>query len=149
VLGDLLLSVYLLVGNYLGWAGLLLNLVLSASAGLLLFAVSYEFAVNDERLLVRPDPMARGPLEFYRLGHEYRQLGMWAMAVAQWRRAVGLAPHEADYYKDLGVGYAQIGRYDRSLRALHEARRQVSNPAEINQIIALVEAKAQRERARP
>ena len=71
------------------------------------------------------------------------------MAVAQWRKAVGLAPHVPVYYKDLGLGYAQIGRYDRSLRALHEARRQSPEPDELDQIIALVEAKAEQERGRP
>jgi tetratricopeptide (TPR) repeat protein len=73
---------------------------------------------------------------------------MWALAVAQWRKAVGLAPRQAEYYRDLGLGYAQIGRYDRSLRALHEAQRQSSDPAEVGRIIALVEAQAQRGRAR-
>jgi tetratricopeptide (TPR) repeat protein len=142
VLADLGLSVYLLVGGQLGWAALLLNMVLTASAGLMLFAVSYEFAVNDERLLVKPDAGARGPLDFYRRGHAYRRLGMWAMAVAQWRQAVGLAPRMPDYYKDLGIGYAQIGRYERSLRALREGRRQAPDSAEFDQVIALVEAKA-------
>jgi tetratricopeptide (TPR) repeat protein len=146
VVADLGLSVYLLMGGHLGWAALLLNMVLSASAGLMLFAVSYEFAVNDERLLVKPDPGARGPLDFYRRGHAYRRQGMWAMAVAQWRQAVGLAPRMPEYYKDLGIGYAQIGRYERSLRALREARRQAPDPAEIDQVMALVEAKALKDR---
>ena len=34
----------------------------------MLFGVSNEFAVNHERLLVRPDPSARGPVDFYRAG---------------------------------------------------------------------------------
>ena len=148
MLADVLFSVYLLVAGHLGWAGLLLNMVLALGAALILFAVSYEFAVNHERLLVRPDGHARGPQDYYRRGHAYRRQGMWAMAVAQWRKAVGLAPHVPVYYKDLGLGYAQIGRYDRSLRALHEARRQSPEPEELDQIIALVEARAQQERAR-
>jgi tetratricopeptide (TPR) repeat protein len=148
VLGDLLLSVYLLVVGQLGWAGLLLNMAFSASAGLMLFGVSYEFAVNDERLLVRPDTGARGPADFYHRGHLYRRQGMWALAVAQWRKAVGLAPRAYEYYKDLGIGYAQIGRYDRSLRALQEGQRQAPNPAELAEVIALVEAEARRKRAR-
>ena len=140
---DVLFSSYLLVAGYLGWAGVLLNIALTAAAGLMLFAVSYEFAVNHERLLVRPDSSARGPVDFFRRGHAYRRQGMWAMAVAQWRKAVGLAPHETTYYKDLGIGYAHIGRFDRSLRALHEARRRQPNSAELEEVIALVEAQAQ------
>ena len=144
VAADLLLNLYLLVIGGLGWAALALNMALTLAAGLMLFAVSYEFAVNHERLLVRPDATVRSPLDFYRRGHDYRRQGMWAMAVAQWRKAVGLAPHQAEYYKHLGIGYAQLGRYDRSLRALHEGRRQAADPAEIDEIIALVEADAQR-----
>lgn len=149
VVADLLLNVYLLVQGYLGWAALLLNMAFSLGAGLMLFAVSYEFAVNHERVLVRPDPTARSPLDFYRRGHAYREQGMWAMAVAQWRKAVGLAPRQAEYYKHLGIGYAQIGRFERSLRALREGRRQAADPSELDQIIALVEARAQREKSLP
>ena len=148
VLADVLFSLYLLTSGYLGWAGVLLNLAVSFGAGLLLFAVSYDFAVNHERVLVRPDSAAHSAADYYRRGHAYRQRGMWALAVAQWRKAVGLAPRQAEYYRDLGLGYAQIGRYDRSLRALHEAQRQSSDPAEVGRIIALVEAQAQRGRAR-
>ena len=144
VTADLLLNFYLLVAGGLGWAALALNMALSLGAGLMLFAVSYEFAVNHERLLVRPDATARSPLDFYRRGHDYRRRGMWAMAVAQWRKAVGLAPQQAEYYKQLGIGYAQIGRYERSLRALQEGRRQAVDTAELDQIIALVEADARR-----
>jgi hypothetical protein len=149
MLADLLLSTYLLVAGHLGWAALLLQMALSFGAGLMLFAVSYEFAVNHERLLVRPDSTARGPQDFFQRGHVYRRHGQWALAVAQWRKAVGLAPHEARYYRDLGLGYAQIGRFERSLRALHEARRRSNNPAEVDQIIALVETQASQGRARP
>lgn len=146
VLTDLLFSIYLLAAGHLGWAGVLLMLVLTSAAGLMLFAVNYEFAVNHARRLVRPDNGARGPVDFYYRGHVYRRRGMWAMAVAQWRRAVGLAPHQTEYYKDLGIGYAQLRRYDRSLRTLYEARRRLDDPTEINEIIALVEAQARQRR---
>jgi hypothetical protein len=55
---------------------------------------------------------------------------------------VGLAPQTPVYYKHLGIGYAQIKRFARSLRALEEARRQAPADAEIAEIIALVQAKA-------
>jgi lipoprotein NlpI len=149
LLADVLFALYLLVAGHLGWAAVLLNGVLALGAGVMLFAVSYEFAVNHERLLVRPDSTSRSPQDFHHRGHLYRRQGQWALAVAQWRKAVGLAPHQPDYYRDLGLGYAQLGRFDRSLRALHEARRQSANSAEIDQIIAVVEAQARQERARP
>lgn len=141
LLADLLASVYLLAGSYLGPAGVVLNLGLALAAALALISANYEFAVNQERLRVKPDSVARSALDFYRRGHDYRRRGMWAMAVAQWRKALGLAPNVTQYYKDLGVGYAQIERYQRSLRVLAEAQRQAPDDAEIAELIALVQAK--------
>jgi hypothetical protein len=68
---------------------------------------------------------------------------MWAMAVAQWRKAVGLAPQVPGYYKQLGIGYAQIKRFDRSLKALEEAGRQAPDDGQIGEIIALVRGKSE------
>ncbi len=142
LLVDLLVGLYLLITGYLGVGAALANLLLALTTTVLLFGVSNEFAVNQERLLVRPDPAARSALDFYKRGHHYRRLGLWAQAVAQWRKAVGLAPQTPVYYKHLGIGYAQIKRFARSLRALEEARRQAPADAEIAEIIALVQAKA-------
>jgi tetratricopeptide (TPR) repeat protein len=93
-------------------------------------------------VLVKPDSAARGAVDFYKRGHHYRQRRMWAMAVAQWRRAVGLAPQVAQYYKQLGIGYAQIHRFERSLRTLKEGQRQAPDDPEITEIIALVQSRA-------
>jgi tetratricopeptide (TPR) repeat protein len=140
--GDLLLSAYLLVNNDLGVAGAVLNGALALAVGVVLFGLSDEFAITPQRVLVRPDTRARGALDFYKLGHRYRRRGMWAMAVAQWRRAVGLAPSVPVYYKNLGIAYAQIKRFSRSLRVLEEGRRQAPDDREIVDIIALVKSQA-------
>jgi hypothetical protein len=142
---DVLLNVVLLVG---GWAGALLavlNLGL-ALAGLYLVGASYqEFTVTWERLVTRPDLQARSAAAFHRLGHEYSRAGLWALAVAQWRKAVGLAPKEAAYYKHLGIGYARLRRYARSLRALEEAARRAPQDRDLAEIMALVREQAGRE----
>ena len=140
---DLLLSFYLLITGYGGWAATLLNLVMALAIGTLLFGLNSEFAINVERILVKPDNGARSPTDFYKRGHHYRQRGMWAMAVAQWRKAVGLAPKAPEYYMNLGIGYAQIKRFDRSLRALAEAGRQAPDDPQIGEIIALVRRQAE------
>jgi len=142
VVADLLLSAYLLVTAELGVAGAVLNGALALAIGVLLFGVSDEFAITPERLLVKPVTTARSALDFYRLGHQYRQRGMWAMAVAQWRKAVGLAPQVPQYYKHLGIGYAQIKYFDRSLRALEEGQRQAPGDRDIAEVIALVKTQA-------
>ena len=142
VVGDLLLSVYLLVNSDLGLAGAALNGALALAGGTLLFGLSDEFSLASERLLVKPATTARSALDFYKLGHHYRQRGMWAMAVAQWRKAVGLAPQTPQFYKHLGIGYAQIKRFDRSLRTLEEGRRQAPDDRDIAEVIALVKSQA-------
>ena len=142
VLGDLLFSVFLLVNSYLGVAGVALNGALALAGGTLLFGLGDEFALAPERLLVKPATTARSALDFYKLGHHYRQRGMWAMAVAQWRKSVGLAPQTPQFYKHLGIGYAQIKRFDLSLRTLEEGRRQAPNDRDIAEVIALVKSRA-------
>jgi tetratricopeptide (TPR) repeat protein len=124
LLADLLAGVYLLITGYVGAGAALFNMVLALVTAVILVSLSHEFAVNYQRLLVKPDGAARSADDFYRRGHAYRQRGQWAMAVAQWRKATGLAPQVAAYYKHLGLGYAQIRRFGRSLRALEEAQRQ-------------------------
>jgi len=138
VFGDALLSLYLLITGYGGWAGSLLNLVIALAIFIRLFGLNSEFAVNHLRIMVKPDPGARSPLDFYQRGQQYRKRGMWAMAVAQWRKAVGLAPQVPGYYKQLGIGYAQIKQFDRSLRALEEANRQAPDDSQIDEIITVV-----------
>ncbi len=140
---DLLLSAYLFIGGYIGVGAALFNGALALAIGTVLFGPSDEFAINPERVLVKPDTNARSALDFYRRGHQYRRRGMWALAVAQWRRAVGLAPQVPAYYKHLGIGYAQIRRFSRSLRVLEEGRRQAPDDKDIAEIIALVKARAE------
>jgi tetratricopeptide (TPR) repeat protein len=144
IAGDLLLSAYLLISAYLAVAGAVLNGALALAIGALLFGLSDEFAVNSVRVLVKPDTGARSALDFYKLGPHYRQRRMWAMAVAQWRKAVGLAPQVPQYYKHLGIGYAQIKRFSHSLRALEQGRRQAPDDKEIAEVTALVKSQADR-----
>src|SRR5439155_2158891 len=118
------------------------NGALALASGILLFGLSDEFALAPERLLVKPATTARSALDFYKIGHQYRKRGMWAMAVAQWRRAVGLAPQTPQYYKHLGIGYAQIKYFDHSLRALEQGRRQAPDDRDIAEVIALVKSRA-------
>lgn len=141
---DLFLNVFLLVSGWLAPAPGLLNLALAVAALYLVGAAYQEFAVIWERVLTAPDPQARSAGAFHQLGHRYSQSGLWALAVAQWRKAVGLAPKEAVYYKHLGIGYARIQRFDRSLKALEEAQRRAPQDRDLPEIMALVRAQAKR-----
>lgn len=135
---DVLLNIFLLFGGYVGAGPGVLNLGLALALLYLIGASYQEFSVSWQRLLTQPDSRARSAAAFFKLGHDYSRAGMWALAVAQWRRAVGLAPKEAPYYKQLGLGYARLKRYERSLRALEEAARRAPRDRDLPEIIALV-----------
>lgn len=139
---DLVLNGYLLFSGGVAVAGGLLNMLLNIGILSLLAAAYQEFTVVAQRLLTTPDVQLHSAEAFYRRGHDYAQMGMRALAVAQWRKAVGLAPREAAYYKTLGLGYAQIQRFERSLRALEQAQHQAPGDRDIPKIIALVQEQA-------
>lgn len=139
---DFLASIFLALVGYLGWISAGINVIFVLTILGLLFSSDRDFIVVEERLMTRPDMIARSALDFHKRGHYYRKLGMWSLAVAQWRKAVGLAPREVQYYKDLGIGYAQIKRYARSLRALEEAQHQAPQDTDIPEMIKLVQQQA-------
>lgn len=146
---DVLLNAVLLFGGFLSIAGGILNMGLALAILYLIGASYQEFTVTQERLLTRPDSQAHSAAAFHKLGHDYSRAEMWALAVAQWRRAVGLAPREVAYYKHLGIGYARIQRYARSLRVLEEAARRAPNDRDLHKIIALVREQAGRNPGHP
>jgi tetratricopeptide (TPR) repeat protein len=142
LVGDVGLNAYLLFSGSVAVIGGLINAALGLVILYLLAASYQEFTVTSERLLTVPHPQAHMAGDFYKRGHDYGQAGMWALAVAQWRKAVGLAPKEASYYKTLGLGYAHIQRFERSLRVLEEAQRQNPNDRDLPKIITLVKEQA-------
>ncbi len=138
LMADVIWNLYLLFTGGLGIVGAVINLIFALGVLLLMFACAYEFPINDERILVKADTKARSAGDYYLLGHRYQKQGMKALAVAQWRRAVGLAPKMMVYYKDLGIGYAQLNRFARSLRALKEAQRLEPENTSIVEVMELV-----------
>ncbi len=135
---DALWNMFRMAAGYTGVAGAVLNLALGLGSVVTLFSADKDFAVVRRRLLVQVDGGLRGGAAYHKRGHAYRQAGMWALAVAHWRLAVGAQPREVQYYKDLAVGYAQIERFERSLIALEEAARQAPEDAEIEEMAGLV-----------
>lgn len=135
---DVTWNIYLFFTSGLGPLGVVFNIAFALGVLVLMFACAYEFPINDERILVKADTKARSAGDFYLLGHRYQKQGLKALAVAQWRRAVGLAPTMMVYYKDLGIGYAQLNRFARSLRALKEAQRLEPDNASIPEVMELV-----------
>jgi tetratricopeptide (TPR) repeat protein len=135
---DIALNAFLLANNYMGVAMGAVNIVFALALLSLIGAAYQEFSVVWQRLLNRPDADQRTAAGFFQRGREYSKLGMWGLAVAQWRKSVGLAPKEGVYYKELGLAYARLKRYARSLRTLEEAARQAPKDRELPEIIELV-----------
>jgi tetratricopeptide (TPR) repeat protein len=119
---DALWNLYRLATGYTGPVGAAGNLALDVAALAMLFACDRDFAVVRRRLLVQPDAGLHGGPSYYERGQAYKRQGMWALAVAHWRLAIGAQPREVQYYKELGRAYAQLGRYEHSLSVLEEAR---------------------------
>jgi tetratricopeptide (TPR) repeat protein len=110
----------------LGWTGIMIGFVAAGIAlggFTTLSAASVNFTVNSQRYRVLPEGRLKSGIAFLKLGKEYQRMGMWAMAVAQYRAAVAAAPDRAEHYKALGIGYNKLGRTDRALRALEQAVR--------------------------
>ncbi|MBI3243664.1 MAG: hypothetical protein HYZ49_15375 [Chloroflexi bacterium] len=141
MIADMVWTVFRWFNKFTGPVIAVLDILFALVTLALVFATDRDFAVNEERLLCLPQPHTKGGIEFNRLGHLYRQKGMWALAVRHWRLAVGAMPLRADFYKDLAVGYAQIGYYQRALGALAEARRQAPDDADMPQLARLIEEK--------
>jgi len=106
-----------------------------------LFASDRSFAVNAERLLCVIDRSAKGGIALNHRGHFYKREGKWALAVAHWRAAIAAMPHQAEFYKDLAIGYAQIGYYRHALKSLDEFARRSPESPEAAPLKSLIEQK--------
>jgi tetratricopeptide (TPR) repeat protein len=127
-----------LVSGTTGWLTALLGIALGGLALWLLFRSEDNFPVNPVRMKVQFHPSAVEAGAAFHWGMQYTRQKKHALAAYHFRRAVGRAPMNPEYYKQLGLSYAQIGRYARSLKALGQARQLKPEDPELPQIEALV-----------
>jgi tetratricopeptide (TPR) repeat protein len=132
---DALWNLYRLATGYTGPVGAAGSLALDLAGLTMLFASDRDFAVVRRRLLVQADGGLRDGPAYYQRGQDYGRRGMWALAAAHWRLAIGAQPREVQYYKDLGRAYAQLGRYDHSLSVLEEAGRLRPQDTEVGELL--------------
>ena len=119
---DVIAAVALVILNGVGPAAAVVGALLDTAAMWMTASCAEDFGALKERIPVQPEKGgAGGASAYYKKGYHYSRRDMWAMAVAQWRQAVGLAPETGSYYKALAVGYIRIGRPDRALPALRQA----------------------------
>lgn len=117
------------------------DIVCSIAALFFIFASQPDFQINLIRLRCATDPHIKGGDALNRLGHIAKGQDQWALAVAYWRAAIAAMPAQADFYKDLTIGYAQIGYYHRALRTLNEYANQAADQKDVAPMRALIEQK--------
>ncbi len=129
------------VNSYTGPALAVADVLASLVCLFFIFASQPDFQVNLVRVRCMVDPHIKGGDSLHKLGLIYKQEGRWALAVAHWRAAIAAMPGQSLFYKDLAVGYAQIGYYQRALRTLDEFARQKPDDPDIPTMRTLIEEK--------
>jgi len=120
--------------------GVKLIQVLTALGALLvgLLGASSDFERVRTRHLARLDAGLIDASQFHSHGQTYARQGMWASAILHWQRAAANAPTRAGYRRALGVAYARLGFYARSLDVLQAALSITAQPeakAELERLI--------------
>jgi tetratricopeptide (TPR) repeat protein len=138
-MADLALQAVLGVSGLAGRAVTVVAAALSLAGAISLFGARSDFAMNKVRIAVDANRRTQSADAFFRLGTRFKKTGMWALAVANWRAAVGRAPQRAEFYKWLGIGYIQLGRYDRALPVLEEGHRLEPKNADFDELMDLVQ----------
>ncbi len=138
---DILWVGFRLGTGLIGPVSAVVEIVTDLAACYFLFSSDRSFAVNAERALCVLDRGAKGGVDLNHRGHLYKREGKWALAVAHWRAAVAAMPNQSEFYKDLAIGYAQIGYYDRALQSLEEFIRQSPGHSDSAPLKELVEKK--------
>ncbi len=75
----------------------------------------------------------------YNAGLEYQRRGMWHMAVLEWERAFAAAPNDMIYQRALGLGYAQLRRFDEARAMLQTALARHPLQSQFQDDLALIE----------
>ncbi len=117
--------------------------IAGASLGLLygVLVVAPDFVRDQKRLTAVLSKNLKFASDYNIQAKKLAQKGMWATAVLHWQHAAGKEPHTISYQRQLGLAYAQLGFYDRSLDILQSAHALAATPdkqADFQRIITRV-----------
>ncbi len=143
------------VADVLGNAGLWLtgqlpapvaqvNLGLSGVAGLITLAALASRAFARQRLFTQLDRGLFSGLDYHRRGREHLRRGRLALAAVHFQKAVSLQPRTAQYYKDLGVVQARLGRLERAHRTLEAGAYHAPADPEFAPLLAAIDRRRAR-----
>ncbi len=139
VLGLIQAIAVLLRAGSLGLCFGIIGVALAFAKVLLAFQLQDDFFFDWTRILLRPDRNISGGIDYMVHGNRYAKLGMWAMAVVHFQRAVGHLPDKIEPHLALARAYVYVRRYDRAQAALDEARRIDPNDALVQDMSALLQ----------
>jgi tetratricopeptide (TPR) repeat protein len=94
--------------------------------GLLL--VAPDFTRDRQRITAVLSKRLKLPADYHAKAKELARKGMWASAILHWQHAAGKEPHTILYQRHLGLAYAQLGFYERSLDILQSALSLATQP---------------------
>lgn len=93
-----------------------------------LLLVAPDFTRDRERITAALSKRLKLPADYHAKAKALSQQGMWASAVLHWQHAAGKEPHNILYQRHLGLAYAQLGFYERSLDILQSALSLATQP---------------------
>lgn len=101
--------------------------------------VGPDFVRDEERITAVVTKGLRSATQYHSKAKELSKRGMWASAVLHWQRAVGQEPHVLTYQHHLGLAYAQLGFYERSLDMLNSALTLAKKPAKQKELKNMIQ----------
>lgn len=140
------------IRNFVGsFIGILLDFLLVFEIATAVTALFYgifkaapEFAREKTRLVATVTKGRHTAPDYHNRARLLAEKGLWASAILHWQRAAAQEPGQVAYQKQLGLAYAQIGFYQRSVDVLQSAYEMSTHPptkAELKKNLQLVRAK--------
>ena len=126
-------------GNLISTAIRLFQLALTLIAFLFALWISPDFVRDEKRLTAVLSKGLKLAADYNTRARQLAKQGMWASAVLHWQHAAGKEPHTLTYQRHLGLGYAQLGFYERSLDILHSALNLSTQPAKQKELQKLIQ----------
>lgn len=139
------------LANGLAWlAGWMPNIIAQinmAFSGVLLaitLVALFSQSLARRRMYTQLDREIFDAIGFYRRGREHMRKGRLALAALHFRKAAALQPRMPQFYKDLGLAQARLGRYLKARQTLQEGASRAPDDPEFSKLLAMVDRKAPR-----
>ncbi len=86
-----------------------------------IFKAGPDFERIETQMIATVTKGRRTAADYHNIARQLSGKGMWASAALHWQRAAAQEPGQVTYQKQLGLAYARLGFYQRSLDVLQSA----------------------------